>query len=108
MRSKVAGMRTTVFEGYTIGEVERGIPFPFEHKKPLSIEQKQLLQLKDGESLVLALDFGEYANDNAKRLVQWARLRGIHAVRRKIDDNHVRIWRMGPVQPATVRKQSPE
>jgi len=104
VRSKVAGMRTTVFEGYTIGEIECGIPFPFGHKKPLSVEQKQLLRLKDGESLVLALDFGEYANDNAKRLVQWARVRGIHAVRRKIDENHVRIWRVGAMQPATARK----
>jgi hypothetical protein len=91
----VAGMKITVFEGYTIGEIERGIPFPLGHKKPLSIEQKQILLLKDGESLVLALDFGEYANDNAKRLVQWARVRGIHAVRRRIDRNHVRIWRVG-------------
>ncbi len=108
MRSNVANMRTTVFEGYTIGEIECGIPFPFGHNKPLSIEQKQMLQLKDGESLVLELDFGEYANDNAKRLVQWARARGIHAVRRKIDNHHVRIWRVGAMQPATVRKRSPK
>lgn len=104
MRFNMARVKVTIFEGYTIGEIERGIPYPFGHKKPLSIEQKQLLQLKDGESLVLALEFGEYANDNAKRLVQWARVRGIHAARRKIDDSHVRIWRVGAASPATVRK----
>ena len=97
-------MKTTVFEGYTIGEIEHGFPFPAGYKRPLSIEQKQLLQLKDGESLVLALDYGEYANDNARRLVQWARAKGIQTMQRKIDHDVVRIWRVGPVQPATVRK----
>ena len=94
-------MGHTVFEGYTVSEIERGIPFPARHKKPLSIEQKQLLQLKDGESLVLAVHFGAFLTDNAERLMQWARSKGIHTVRRKIDDDSVRIWRVEAL-PATA------
>ena len=89
-------MGKTVFDGYTVGEVEHDIPFPLRHRKPLSIEQKQLLQLKDGESFVLAVHFGTFLTDNAERLMQWARLKGIHTVRRKIDDDSVRIWRVEP------------
>jgi len=98
-------MGHTVFEGYTVGEIERGIPFPARHKKPLSIEQKQLLQLKDGESLVLAVHFGAFLTDNAERLMQWARSKGIHTVRRKIDDDSVRIWRVALLQPVVVGKR---
>ena len=105
MRSKAAGTRTTIFEGYTVGEIERGIPFPAKRKKPLSIEQKELLQLKDGESLVLPVHFGTFQTDNAERLMQWARSKGIYTVRRKIDDYSVRIWRVGPVQPAASGKR---
>jgi hypothetical protein len=89
-------MGKTVFDGYTVGEVEHDIPFPLRHRKPLSIEQKQLLQLKDGESLVIAVHFGPFLTDNAERLMQWARLKGIHTVRRKVDDDSVRIWRVEP------------
>ena len=89
-------MGKTVVEGYTVGEIERDIPFPLRHRKPLSIEQKQLLQLKDGESFVLAVHFGTFLTDNAERLMQWARLKGIHTIRRKIDDDSVRIWRVEP------------
>jgi hypothetical protein len=96
-------MSNAVFEGYTVGEIERGIPFPARHKKPLSIEQKQLMQLKDGESLVLAVHFGTFRTDNVERLAQWARSKGIHTVRRKIDDDVVRIWRV-PQQPALPGK----
>jgi hypothetical protein len=97
-------MSHTVFESYTVGEIERGIPFPTRHKKPLSIEQKQLLQLKDGESLVLSVHFGVFLTDNAERLMQWARSKGIHTVRRKIDDDVVRIWRVAPLQPLVLGK----
>jgi hypothetical protein len=97
-------MSNAVFEGYTVGEIERGIPFPARHKKPLSIEQKQLLQLKDGESLVLSVHFGVFLTDNAERLMQWARSKGIHTVRRKIDDDVVRIWRVAPLQPLVLGK----
>ena len=96
-------MGHTVFEGYTVSEIERGIPFPARHKKPLSIEQKQLLQLKDGESLVLAVHFDTFLTDNAERLMQWARSKGIHTVRRKIDDEVVRIWRV-PLPPVVPGK----
>ena len=87
-------MGKTKFESYTVGEIERDIPFPLRHRKPLSIEQKQLLQLKNGESFVLSVHFGAFLTDNAERLMQWARLKGIHTVRRKIDDDSVRIWRV--------------
>lgn len=97
-------MNDTVFEDYTVGEIEHGIPFPTSHKKPLSIEQKQLLQLKDGESLVLAVHFGTFLTDNAERLMQWARSKGIHTVRRKIDDDVVRIWRVASRQPGAPGK----
>jgi hypothetical protein len=95
-------MGKSVFEGYTVGEIEHDIPFPLRHRKPLSIEQKQLLQLKDGESFVLSVHFGTFLTDNAERLMQWARLKGIHTVRRKIDDDSVRIWRVEPPQPAAA------
>jgi hypothetical protein len=98
-------MGKTVVEGYTVGEIERNIPLPLRHRKPLSIEQKQLLQLKDGESFVLAVHFGTFLTDNAERLMQWARLKGIHTVRRKIDDDSVRIWRAEPLQPAVADKR---
>jgi len=98
-------MKTTVFEGYTVGAIERGVPLPASHKKPLSIEQHQLLQLKDGESLVLALHFGSFMTDNAARLTHWARTKNIHTVRRKIDNASVRIWRVGPVRPVAVDKR---
>ena len=98
-------MSNAVFEGYTVGEIERGIPFPARHKKPLSIEQKQLLQLKDGESFVVAVRFGTYLTDNAERLMQWARLKGIHTVRRKIDDDSARIWRAESLQPAADNRK---
>lgn len=97
MRSKMGGMKVTLFEGYTVGEVERGIPFPVGHKKLLSIEQKQFLKLKDGESFVLAVHFDEFPTDNAERLMQWARESGIYAIRRQIDDNSVQICRVGPL-----------
>ena len=97
-------MSHTAFEGYTVGEVEHGIPFPAKHKKPLSIEQKQLLQLKEGESLVLAVHFGVFLTDNAERLMQWARSRGIHTVRRKVDDDVVRIWRVAALEPVILGK----
>jgi len=63
-------MRINAFEGHTVGEIEHGIPFPARHKKPLSIEQKQLLQLKDGERLVLAAHFSAFLNENAERLIK--------------------------------------
>jgi hypothetical protein len=99
-------MGTTVFEDYTVGEIERGIPLPAGYNKSLSIEQKRLLQLKDGESFVLAVRFGMFLTDNAERLVQWARLKGIHTVRRKIDDDSVRIWRVGAMQPAVGKRRT--
>jgi hypothetical protein len=99
-------MSNTLFEDYTVGEIERGVPFPAAHKKPLSIEQKQLLQLKDGESLVLAVHFGTFLTDNAERLMQWARSRGIHTVRRKIDDDSVRIWRVALPQPVVGKHKA--
>ena len=68
-------------------------------RKLLSIEQKQLMELKDGESFVLVLHFDTFLTDNAQRLVQWARSKGIHAMRRKIDSDSVRIWRVGLLQP---------
>jgi hypothetical protein len=97
-------MSASVGEDCTIGEIERGIPFPVGHKKPLSAEQKQLLQLKDGESFVLALHFGEYANDTVRQLVQWGRMKGINTVQRKIDGIYVRIWRVGAMQSAIAHK----
>jgi hypothetical protein len=97
-------MRTTELEGWTIGEIEHGIPFPVGHKKSLSAEQKQLMQLKDGESFVLALNFGKCASDNVGQLVQWARMKGIDTVQRKIDDTHVQIFRVDAMQPATAHK----
>lgn len=97
-------MKTTVFEGYTVGKIERGIPFPVEHKKPLSTEQKWLLQMKDGESFVLALHVGAFSTDNAERLAQWARSKGIRTVQRRIDDDYVRIWRVGAQRPTSVTK----
>jgi hypothetical protein len=90
-------MRTTVFEGYTVGKIERGIPLPVGNKRLLSAEQKQLLALKDGESFVLALHFGELSVDNAKRLGRWARSQGIQTMQRKISNDSVRIWRVGPL-----------
>jgi hypothetical protein len=98
-------MGKTIFESYTVGEIERDIPFPLRHRKPLSIEQKQLLQLKDGESFVVAVRFGTFLTDNAERLMQWARLKGIHTVRRKIDDDSVRIWRVEALQSAAADKR---
>jgi hypothetical protein len=71
-------------------------------RKPLSIAQKQLLELTDGESFVLALHFDACLTDNAERLASWARWKGIRIMRRKIDDDSVRIWRVGPVQSAAV------
>jgi hypothetical protein len=89
-------MGITVFEGYTVGKVERGMSLPAGHKKSLSAEQKPLLPMKDGESFVLGVHFGAFLTDNVERLLQWARSKGICAVRRKIDDDVVRIWRVGP------------
>jgi hypothetical protein len=98
-------MRKTGFEGYTVGEIERDVPLPLRHRKPLSIEQKHLLQLKNGESLVLSVRFGPFLTDNAERLMQWARLKGIHTVRRKIDDDSVRIWRVEALPVAATDKR---
>jgi hypothetical protein len=98
-------MGKTEFEGYTVGEIERDVPLPLKHRRPLSIEQKQLLQLKDGESFVVAVRFGTYLTDNAERLMQWARLKGIHTVRRKIDDDSARIWRAESLQPAADNRK---
>ncbi|WP_158879609.1 hypothetical protein [Rhodanobacter sp. L36] len=89
-------MKATVFEGYTVGKIERGIPFPIERMKSLSVEQKQLLALKDGESLVLEVDFGELSINNAKRLGRWARSKGIKTTQRRISNDLVEIWRVGP------------
>jgi len=98
-------MGKTEFEGYTVGEIERDVPLPLKHRRPLSIEQKQLLQLKDGESFVVAVRFGTYLTDNAERLMQWARLKGIHTVRRKIDDDSARIWRAESLQPGADNRK---
>lgn len=92
-------MSITVFEGYTVGKIERGIPFPIGNRKPLSIEQQQVLRMKEGESFVLVLRFDGLATDNTERLAHWARTRGIRIVRRKIDRNSVRIWRLGAIAP---------
>jgi hypothetical protein len=99
-------MGNTIFEVCTAGEIERDIPFPIRHKNSLSIEQKQLLQLKDGESFVLVVHFGTFLTDNVERLMKWARLKGIHTVRRKIDDDSVRIWRVGAMQPAAGKRRT--
>jgi hypothetical protein len=99
-------MGTTIVKGYTVGKIEQDIPVPVGHKRLLSVEQKQLLQMKDGESFVLVLHFDSFLTDNAQRLVQWARSKGIHALRRKIDSDSVRIWRVGLLQP--VDKQQRE
>jgi hypothetical protein len=88
-------MKITVFEGYTVGKIERGIPFPAKQKKLLSTEQKRVLQMKGGESFVLVAHAGESSADNAERLVQWARLKGIRIVRRRLDADSVRICYMG-------------
>lgn len=53
--------------GYAVGNIKRGIPLPATGEKSLSIEQMQLLQLKDGEGLVLAVHFVAFLADNAKR-----------------------------------------
>ncbi|WP_158882455.1 hypothetical protein [Rhodanobacter sp. L36] len=77
---------------YIVGEIEKGMPAP--SKKILSAAQSQILQLKDGESFVLTLRFEHFLTDNAERLSRWAKVRGIQIMRRKIDDDTVRIWRV--------------
>jgi hypothetical protein len=96
-------MRTPI-EGCKVGKIERGMSLPIGHKKPLATEPKQLLHMKDGENFVLGVHFDAFLTDNVERLLQCARSRGIHAVRHKIDDGAVRIWRVGLLQPASVNK----
>ena len=91
-------MSITVFEGYTVGKIERGIPFPIVNRKPLSIEQQRVLQMKEGESFVLVVRFDGLSTGNAKRLAQWARSKGIRISQRKIDQNSVQIWRVGAME----------
>jgi hypothetical protein len=91
-------MSITVFEGYTVGKIERGIPFPIGNRKPLSIEQQRVLQMKEGDSFVLVVRFDGFSTDNAKRLAHWARARGIRILQRRIDHDSVRIWRVGGVE----------
>jgi len=94
-------MSTTVFEGYTVGKIERGIPFPIGNRKSLSIEQQRVLQMKEGESFVLVVRFDGVSTDSARRLVHWARARGIRILQRKIDHDSVRIWRLGAMESDT-------
>jgi hypothetical protein len=97
-------MSITVFEGYTVGKIERDIPFPLENRKLLSIEQQQVLQMKEGESFVLVVHFDGFSTNNAKRLAHWARAKGIRIVQRKIDHGSVRIWRVGAMESRTPDK----
>jgi hypothetical protein len=94
-------MSITVFEGYTIGKIERGIPFPIGNRKPLSIEQQRVLQMKEGESFVLVVRFDGFSTNNAKRLAHWARAKGIRILQREIDHDSVRIWRVGATESGT-------
>jgi hypothetical protein len=92
-------MGSAEFERYTISEIEHGIALPLKYGKRLSIEQMQLLQLKDGESFVLVVHFGAFLTDNVERLLQWSRSKGIRTMRQKIDYHSVRIWRVCDTQP---------
>ncbi|GGY13771.1 hypothetical protein GCM10008098_00490 [Rhodanobacter panaciterrae] len=94
-------MSITVFEGYTVGKIERGIPFPNGSRRPLSIEQQRVLQMKEGDSFVLVVRFDGFSTDNARRLAQWARTKGIRIMQRKIDHDSVRIWRVGAMKSDT-------
>jgi hypothetical protein len=91
-------MGITIFEGYTVGKVERGIPLPIGNRKPLSVEQQRVLQMKEGESFVLVVRFDGFSTDNARRLAHWARTKGIRILQRKIDHDSVRIWRVGAME----------
>ncbi len=75
-----------------VGKIEQVIAFP--ESKPLSLAQKKVLELNDGESFILVVHFENLLTDNAERLVRWARTRGIRIMRRKIDHDAVRIWRV--------------
>lgn len=97
-------MGITVFEGYTVGKVERGIPLPIGNRKPLSVEQQRVLKMKDGESFVLAVRFDGFSTDNARRLAHWARTKGIRILQRRIDHDSVRIWRVGAMESDTPDK----
>jgi hypothetical protein len=90
-------MTITVFEGYSVGKIERGVPLPVETRKPLSLDKKRLLQLEGGESLVLRLRIDDFSTGSARRLAHWARLRGIRIYHRRIDEELVQIWRTGAV-----------
>jgi hypothetical protein len=98
-------MGITVFEGYTVGKIERGIPFPDGSEPALSTEQKRMVQLKDGETLALALRPGGFSSENAKQLVRWARQQGIRTELHAIDAGSVRISRIGAVQAFSQAKR---
>jgi hypothetical protein len=86
-------MTITVFEGYSVGKIERGVPLPAVSKTLLSLDQKRLLQLEHGESLILMLRIDDFSTDSARRLAHWARLRGIRTFHRRLDEKSVQIWR---------------
>ena len=87
-------MAITVFEGYTVGPVERGIPLPEMTEKVHSSEQTSLLRLQYGESFDVMLRVGGPTRRDISRLLAWARRKGIDAIQHDIDPGTVRIERI--------------
>lgn len=87
-------MAVTVFEGYTVGPIERGIPMRATTVKPLSAEQALLLQLKVGEFLDVALYEDGLSRLEVSRLLAWARRKNIGVSQRDLKPDLIRIERI--------------
>lgn len=87
-------MAITVFEGYTVGPVERGIALTRTREKPLSIEQTALSQLKTDDIFDVKLEVGGLSRRDVSRLRAWARQKGIFTIQTDIESRGIRIQRI--------------
>lgn len=94
-------MAVTVFEGYTVGPIERGIPMPTRRAKALSTEQAHLLQLKVGEYLDVPLEEGGLSRLEVSRLLAWARRKNIGVSQRELEHDVIRIERVPDLSDAS-------
>lgn len=93
-------MTVTVFEGYTVGPVERGITLPARRVSPLSTQKKALLKMNVGEFFELALVADGPSRLDIRRLLGWARRQNIGVVQRDIGGEVIRIQRIDGVTGA--------
>jgi hypothetical protein len=94
---------------YDVASIKSGMPFPQRMDSVLTIGQRRVLELEDGDSFVLqtiriskdkdvtAKASSQHAAHIAARLASWARSRHVRLAYRAIDKDTARIWRLGTV-----------